>query len=156
MFYRLSAKTTVVSCHIIVRSASLFTCLLLKHNSTVELIDFPAGILNLKPYFLSRAMITYSHRVFIKIFHQPVLLLVKKTKPINCQGNCSHSLIFLFCVAIQISVCCSGNISGLLFLKSGPSVWLEVGPLTMTLFLPVKLGYWNEVPSLFPSSWAGH
>ena len=35
---------------------------------------------------------------------------------------------------MQIPVCCSGNISGLLFLKSGPSVWLEVGPFTMTLF----------------------
>ena len=37
----------------------------------------------------------------------------KTTKPINCQGNCSHSLIFLFCVAMQISGgFCSGNISG--------------------------------------------
>ena len=56
-------------------------------------------------------MINYSHRICIRIFYWPVFLLVKKPKSINCQGNCSHSLIFLFCVAMQISVCCSGNIS---------------------------------------------
>ena len=49
-------------------------------------------------------MITYSHRTSSSSS--------KKTKTINWRGNCSHSLIFLFCVAMQIHVCCSGNISG--------------------------------------------
>ena len=64
----------------------------------------------------------------------------------------------------------SGNFKSYLpELKSGPCIFcglrcgsitmtfsaclsLEVGPLTMILFLPVKLGYWSEVRSLFPSS----
>ena len=59
-------------------------------------------------------MISYSHRVFIILF---LLNSTSFSKKKNHKANKFYPfIIFLFCVAMQISVCCSGNITGFIHL----------------------------------------